>query len=134
MYQSPVKNIEHYFEASYLSELYQDVILNEKRVGALLRKIGTERDKVVNYAQSFIREEDHILIDVTHLISHSQYIDIARYGYNSQNEYDPQINLMFMFSSELQTPVFYRVLPGNIREVSAFKHDWRQRIFLKIKH
>jgi transposase len=31
------------------------------------------------------------------------------------------INLMSIFSVKLQTPVYYRLLPGNIKDVSEFK-------------
>jgi transposase len=71
--------------------------------------------------RSFITREDHVLIDATNIISYSERIGIAHVGYNSKREYDPQINLMMMFSSRMQMPVYYRVIPGDIREVSAFK-------------
>ena len=35
--------------------------------------------------------------------------------------YDDMINLMCLFSVKLQVPVYYRLLPGNIKDVSAFK-------------
>ena len=55
------------------------------------------------------------------IISFSERIGLAKMGYNSKKEYDPQINLMLMFSTKMQLPVYYRVIPGSIREVSAFK-------------
>lgn len=121
LYQAPIKNIGFHFEVSYLSEVYTEITLGEKRVGALYRKIGTYRDKVVAFMKEFVEAKDNLLIDATHLISHSKYIDIAKYGYNSQQQYDPQVNLMFLFSSQLQLPIFYRIVPGDIREVKAFK-------------
>ena len=121
LYQAPIKNIGFYFEVSHLSEVYPEITLGEKRVGALYRKIGTYRDKVVSFMKEFVETKDNILIDATHLISHSKCLDIARYGYNSQQQYDPQVNLMFLFSSQFQFPIFYRIMPGNIREVKAFK-------------
>jgi len=121
LYQAPIKNIGVYFEQSYLSEFFPDVTLGEKRAGALLRKIGSYREKVVGFMHQFIGEKENILIDATHLISHSNNIDIAKHGYNSQMEFDPQINLMLIFSAKQQMPVFYRILPGNIREVVSFR-------------
>lgn len=35
---------------------------------------------------------------------------------------DPQINLLYLYSSKSEMPVYYRVLPGNVREVRAFRN------------
>ncbi len=36
--------------------------------------------------------------------------------------FDPQFNLLYLYSSKSRMPVFYKILPGNIREVKAFKN------------
>jgi transposase len=71
--------------------------------------------------KNYIAEEDHIMFDGTNLVSHSKKMEGAKIGYNSKQNYDPQFNILFLFSSELKAPVFYRLLPGNMREVKAFK-------------
>jgi len=37
-------------------------------------------------------------------------------------DFDPQFNLFYIYSAKTQMPVYYRILPGNIREVKAFKN------------
>lgn len=121
LYQAPIKNINFYFTYSFLSEHYTDVSLAEKRVRALYKKIGVSREQTVSFMGSFFKRKDMVLIDATNLITHSKKMDIAHVGYNSKQVYEPQVNIMFLFSLGIQLPVFYRVLPGNIREVSAFR-------------
>jgi transposase len=121
LYKSPIKNVGFYFNHSFLSEEYPEVSLSEKRVRYLYKKIGVSREKVATFMSSFLKGKDMVLIDATNLITHSKKIGIAHLGYNTKQEYEPQVNIMFLFSMNLQLPVFYRVLPGNIREVSAFK-------------
>lgn len=121
IYQSPIKNIGYFFEKSYLSEYFKDITLGEKRTSALYRKLGTLREQIVSYMKTFITEDENVLIDATNILSYSKHIGIAEVGYNSKKEFDPQINLMMMYSSKMQFPIYYRVIPGNIREVSAFK-------------
>lgn len=121
MYNTPIKNTQFRFDASYLSQIFPEISLGEKRVSALYRKIGSERESVVAYMKNFINDQDHIMFDGTNLVSHSQKIEAAKIGYNSKQDYDPQLNILFLFSSELKSPVFYRLLPGNIRDVKAFK-------------
>jgi len=48
-------------------------------------------------------------------------MDVNRNGYNSKKEYEPQINLLYAFSCEDKSPVYYRVIPGNIRDITALK-------------
>ncbi|HKJ32442.1 MAG TPA: transposase [Balneolales bacterium] len=121
LHNAPIKNMAHFFGASYLSESYPLVNMGEKRVPALYRKIGTEREACVGYMKNYIRDHDHILFDGTHFVSHSKKIDSAKIGYNSKRDFDPQLNILFLFSSQLKAPVFYRLIPGNIRDVKAFK-------------
>lgn len=121
VHQAPIKNTGILFESSYLSEVFGDTTLGERMTGALYRRFGTMRKSIVSYMKNFVKEGDHLLIDATNIISHSEGIGIAHPGYNSKRDYDPQVNLMLLFSSKLQSPVYYRVIPGNIREVSAFK-------------
>lgn len=121
MYQAPIKNVGYLFEKSFFSENYPDITLGEKRTSALYRKLGTLREDITKYMRHFIRADDHVLIDATNIISYSERIGISKPGYNSKHEFDPQVNLMLIFSTRLQLPVYYRVIPGNIKEVSAFK-------------
>ncbi|MCL2476188.1 hypothetical protein [Candidatus Bathycorpusculum sp.] len=39
----------------------------------------------------------------------------SRKGYNPQEEYEPQINLLYAFAVKNKMPACYRILPGNIR-------------------
>ncbi len=121
LFNPPIKNTAFHFENSFLSELFNTVTLGEKRVSALYRKIGNDRGAVVEYMKAFVRNDDYILFDGTNFVSHSKNIESAKIGYNSKQVFEPQLNVLFLFSSTLKTPVFYRLLPGNIRDVKAFK-------------
>jgi transposase len=57
---------------------------------------------------------------MTHVITHSRQIEAAQSGYNNSMSFDPQVNLMYLFSADQYEPVYYRLLPGNIRDVKAF--------------
>lgn len=62
-----------------------------------------------------------MLIDATHLFSYSHSIEGPRAGYNNQHEFTPQLNLLFIYSASLKLPVYYRIVPGDVREVKAFR-------------
>lgn len=123
LHQSPIKNIDFHLKQSYLSVLYPDLSLNDKKVSSLLSTLGDVREKIVSFFKTYLASngKDYMLMDATHLFSHSQNLDIAKIGYNNEEEFIPQLNLMFIYSSSLSLPVYYRILPGDIREVKGFK-------------
>lgn len=120
-YQSPLKNMHFHFAHSFLSEQFSHITLTPRKASELLRNIGAKRNKIIDFFKAFIHPGEHILFDVTHAHSKSEYLSIAKSGYNSQRDFEPQINLMLIFSPTLTLPVYYRILPGNIRDVKAFK-------------
>jgi transposase len=121
LYHSTIKDTAFWFEKSFLSEIYSGITLGDKRVSALYRKIGTDRQTVTSFMKKFIKEDDCIIFDGTQFISYSKQIDEAKVGYSSKQNFEPQMNILFLFSINHQKPVFYRLLPGNITDVKAFK-------------
>ena len=118
--QSPIKNVPIYFMHSFLSEVWSQIKVSDKSISQLLRKVGGNREKIMEYQKLFVREGEKVLLDMTHVITHSRQIEAAQSGYNSTMSFEPQINLMYLFSAQQHEPVYYRLLPGNIKEVKAF--------------
>jgi transposase len=121
LHQSPLKNMLFHYQHSFLSEFYPKVSLNDKTLTQLLREIGSNRQKIIEWLKSQAQGCELILIDATDMVNFSKQTPLAKVGYNSHGHHDPQANLMFIFSADHQMPVYYRLLAGNIREVSAMK-------------
>lgn len=62
---------------------------------------------------------ENIVIDLTHVFSLSENLISATLGRNADQDYTPQINLLLLFSLDRMQPMFYRLLPGSIRDVSS---------------
>jgi len=118
--QSPIKNVPFYFMHSFLSEAWKQTRVTDKSISDLLRRIGANREKTMEYQKHFVREGEKVLLDMTHVITHSRQIEAAQSGYNNSMSFDTQVNLMYLFSAQQHEPVYYRLLPGNIRDVKAF--------------
>ncbi|VVB52583.1 Uncharacterised protein [uncultured archaeon] len=58
-------------------------------------------------------------VDLTHIFSLSENVISATLGRNSEQNYLPQINLFLLFSLDQMKPIFYRLVPGSIRDVSS---------------
>jgi hypothetical protein len=118
--QAPIKNVPFYFMHSFLSEVWKDVKITDKTISQMLRRVGSSREKIMEYQKYFIRDGEKILLDMTHIISNSRNMEGSQVGYSNSISFDPQVNLMYLFSAQQYEPVYYRLLPGNIRDVKAF--------------
>ena len=118
---NPFKRAEQAYRHSYLSETFKSLKLSGKDISILLRGLGEKRAQIVGFMREFIIGNEHILFDGTSIISKSDKMGINRPGYNAHREYEPQINLLYAFACETKTPVYYRIVPGNVKDVSAFK-------------
>lgn len=122
----PFKRVGLLYERSYLSETFPRLPMSSASLSGFLRSIGSRREKIVQFMNSMIDGSEHILFDGTNIITKSENLDINRLGYNSHRQFDPQINLLYAFSSEQHQPVYYRIVPGNVRDVSSFQHAVRE--------
>jgi len=123
VYRCPLKSIPFRLNSSYLPELLQLAPFSEKEASGVLNRIGGQPDKMLEYMKMFVGGGEHILMDVTNVLSHSKQIDLAKKGYSNPLNFDPQYNLMYIYSADTRMPVYYKLLPGNIREVKAFKNS-----------
>ncbi len=121
IHQKPFKNIEELFEKSYLSVEHKGVNLNKNRITKLLQCVGKQDEAIVSFQKTFMEKAKHIVFDVSHIISNSKKMGINLQGYNSKRDFDPQVNALYLFSTDIKMPVFYRILPGNISGVKALK-------------
>ncbi len=123
IYHCSLKNIPFRLAASFLPQLLKIKPFSAKKTSALLKRIGSKRDNMLKYMKSFIKEGEYMLMDITDIFCNSKHIYLARKGYNSRLQYDRQFNLLYIYSANNRMPIYYRLLPGNIRDVKAFKNS-----------
>jgi transposase len=121
VHQSSLKNMSFHYSGSYLSEQYPGIDMSAKSLSYFLRELGEDRSKIVSFCRSFRISGDCILFDGTDIFSRSEQMELPHFSKSKFGTYDDMINLMSVFSVKLQSPVYYRLLPGNIKDVSAFK-------------
>lgn len=119
LHQSAFKQMQWHYESSYLSEMYPEVGLSGKQISSWLRAVGEDRSALVAVMHGLRAGEELIIVDNTHITTQSRQNLSAQIGYNRQKQFDPQINLLYLFSQDKQMPVFYRCIQGSVREVRA---------------
>ena len=121
VYHSPMKNMEYHYYHSYLSEQYPGLPLSPKSLTTLLREIGVQRKQITSFFKEFSKANDNILFDGTDLLSSSKKMDITKLSKSKKGTYESLTNIMFVFSVGLKLPIYYRIIPGNIKDVKSFK-------------
>jgi transposase len=118
----PLKSIPLILENSFLYELYGLPSFKQTTSSHILNSIGKNTDTMQEYMKEFVKQDEYILIDGTSIASKSELLESAKVGYNNNNNYDGQINLLYIYSATTRMPIFYRLLPGDIRDVKSFKN------------
>jgi len=122
-YKSPLKNIPFYLEQSDLQSLLEwEVTLNDQKISDMLFELGSLQNSIHNFLKPKNNFKKTVLIDATDIVLQSNHIALSQKGYNSNMNFQPQFVLLYMYDANTLEPLYYRLLPGNIREISAMQN------------
>lgn len=120
-FQSPMRRVAGDFADSYLSHKIGDRGLSANALSGFLHDLGTKRDKITEYMRSYIDPLDNIIFDGTDQLSASRCMDYPQLTKTKRGTFDTAVNIMWIFNCAKHLPVYYRLMPGSIKDVSAFK-------------
>lgn len=119
-HNSPLCRMDLHVAKSYLS-ISDSKKYSDKDFSQTLRAIGKNRDAITGYLKSFIKPNEHILVDMTNIFSASNNMRYCKEGYNSDMVFEKQFNLLYIYSATFQQPAFYKLYSGNIKDVKGFQ-------------
>lgn len=119
--RSPIKNMKFFFDKSMFSVLYKDMPFSDKTISKILNDIGQNQGVYEAFMRDFIKEDDVVMVDATPIFSKSKNIHESRLGYNNKKQWDNQVNLLYFYSAKHVTPLFFKLSPGDVREVKNFQ-------------
>ncbi|MDE5553125.1 MAG: transposase [Malacoplasma sp.] len=93
---------------------------SSQRISELLKEL--DENSRMNFYKCWAElraEVEYLALDISSVSSWSELINYVEYGYNRDKENLPQINLAMMFGEQSRLPVFSRVYPGSIKDVST---------------
>jgi transposase len=107
--------------------------ISSQRISEIMRDVS-EKGRIHFFKRQAGRrqEKEYLAYDTTSVSSWSEYIKAVRYGKNKDNDKLPQVNMALVFGEESSLPVYYRILPGNISDVSTVKKLLKDVEFLEI--
>ena len=112
-------------------------ILTSQRVNELLIRITGARQ--LEFFTRWIehnRSSEYYAMDITSVSSYSELIEFVRYGRNRDKEKLPQVNVLMVSGETSHMPLYFRVLPGSIKDVKTLCEtlDTLEMINAKLLH
>ena len=122
-YKSPLKNIPFDLEQSSILDLldWKDKIYDQK-ISDMLFELGGMQQSIHEFMKPKDNRRRTVLMDATDVVLQSENISLAQKGYNSNMDFQLQFVLLYLYDALTLEPLYYRLLAGNIREVSAMQN------------
>ena len=114
------KRIKREFEASYLNDIHPDISCSEYTVKGIISKLAQRQDEMESFMQFYVVPGSQMLFDGTSIFTRAAD-SFALKGYNPDHKQETQIRLLYIFDRTSYSPVFFRMLPGNIADKSALR-------------
>lgn len=110
---------------------YGGTIINQ-RVSDLL--VSFTREKQLAFFREWAnlrRDSEYFALDITSVSSYSELNEYVRMGYNRDKEKLPQVNICMVLGEKSRMPVYFELLQGSIKDVSALSRVVEAMEFLK---
>ncbi len=123
-YQSPIKRAPNYHAHDFCSEVWSKESISGKQISEALKFVGQNREALVDWMKQRLNisgqgSNKFVMMDSTHVSTVSEQLGINAKGYNPSHDFDEQIRLMYLFSAQMKCPVYYRLINGNITDISS---------------
>lgn len=118
----PLYLFPYWVESTWLNEVQA---LPSKALTTFTRKLGRMESERLEFSKQWVKKlgaVQAIVFDITSLSSYSTLLDSIEWGYNRDREKLPQLNLGVIYAEQANLPLYYRIYPGSIPDVSTLKN------------
>lgn len=115
----------------------EGITLPSQRISELLHDVGMRDTDRMTFFRSWAKkrsEQECIAYDITSISSYSKLNEFLEFGYNRDGEDIPQINLAMLFGETSLLPIFYSIIQGSIRDMSAISNMIKYAEELDVKN
>lgn len=122
-YGSAMVYAQSWFEGNYAKILFKNVSFSSQRISSFLVHLGDEklqRSFFAEYIHLFCNAKRGVVIDGTSL-PNQIHMPLTAWGLSSE-EIDKQIRFLLIVDKDTKNPLFFRLLPGNMLDVSTLRN------------
>lgn len=109
-------------------------MMGDQRISELLPRIT--QGLVQDFFTLWIRKnkgDEYYCMDITSVSSYSELNEFVSYGYNRDGENLPQVNLLMVSGHTTHIPLFYRIIPGSVKDVSTMDESLARLDLIDVK-
>ncbi|MCD7921555.1 MAG: transposase [Clostridiales bacterium] len=114
------KRIKREFEASCLNDIHPDLSCSDYTVRSLIGKLGIRNAEMAAFMRLYVKSGSKLMFDGTSIFTRADD-SFAQRGYNPDHKKQTQVRLLYIFDRSSYTPVFYRMISGNVADKAALK-------------
>ena len=104
--------------------------LISQRVSELLERITpTLQQSFFRKWSAHNKQDEYYALDITIVSSYSEFIEFVRWGYNRDGDDLAQINMLMVTGEKSHMPLYYRIIPGSIKDVRTLQESLKNRGF-----
>lgn len=129
----PLYLFHYWVESSFLEFVKA---LSSKELSIFTAKIGKMESFRLEFMKRWIKKQGpvkSIFFDLTSISNYAQNVEYTEWGYNRDDEKLPQINLGVVYTENTQMPIFYKIYPGSIKDVSTLYNILKDIDFFEMK-
>jgi len=125
LYQGTLDRLSSQMEISDLPTYFPvSTCLSSQQASRVLERLGEDAGERINafflrWIQHHPLPGDNLLFDITSFSSQAKQIEFLEYGYNRDHELLPQINMGLLVNETLRLPLYYKIYPGSIKDIST---------------
>ena len=122
-YGSAMIYAQSWFKGNYAKILFKNSDLSSQRISSFLHYLGDEklqRSFFAEYISLFCNAKKGVIIDGTSL-PNQIHMPLTAWGLSGE-EIDKQIRFLLIVDKDTRNPLFFRLLPGNVLDVSTLRN------------
>ena len=115
-------SLMNYPQWTQRSHAYVKHPLSSQRISDLFKRV-TE-DHRIRFFKNLLdsqNNQEFLVYDTTSISSYSETLNIVKHGHSKEDPRLPQFNLAVLYGQSSRLPYSYRILPGNIPDVSTIQ-------------
>lgn len=114
----PMKSIGSWYEKTYLAKQLPAPV-SPNTISKVLESIGGDWKSQLAFFEGMRRNGEKLVYDGSVIFSSSKENPILEVGYNKDKLLLPKANVVMAFSHNRFFPIFFRVIPGSIHEITT---------------
>ncbi len=120
----PLYQAHIWIDEQEIPEVIAEYDFSSSETSNLTKCIGNNHLAVERFFKQWIKKLGHpssLIFDTTSISSYSELLDNVEWGYNRDDDKLPQVNISLVSAQQNRLPVYFRMLPGSIPDVSSLK-------------